>query len=124
LHRPYWNDFRSGEIRRINDQMRGAQRSNNNVRRSQALAHYQLGTAHKLLASQATAGSPRSLDNWRQARGHFQESIELYQELKSKNALVGSDFEKLDELAAKIAECDAAIRTRHRIRRRGLVVSS
>ena len=95
---------------RLNEQMRAAQPSNTNVRRSQALAHFQLGKAYKLRAQSAPAGSGDAGENWRQSRSEFQQSAEIYQELKAKNVLAGPETKKLDEIAIEIGECEAALK--------------
>lgn len=97
------------EEMRINEQMRATQPTNVNVRRSQGLTHLHLGKAYKLLATTTPADSVETKERWRQARAEFQLSADIYQELKTKNALLGADSAKLDELAKEIASCDSAL---------------
>jgi Ion channel len=84
--------------------------ANSNVRRSQALIHLQLGKAYKLLAVSGSASSVEALDHWRQAQTEFQQSLDIYRELKAKGALVGSEPARIDELATEIANCDSALK--------------
>lgn len=93
----------------LNDKMFGLQPTNTNVRRGQAATHDQLGQAYKLLAVAPSSSPDTARDNWLNARREFQASIEIYRELKDKRALVGAEAGKVDAVAKKLAECDAAL---------------
>jgi len=81
---------------------------NNSARELMAQSYFQLGKCDALLA--AKAATEKGTDAWREAKGHYQKSLEIYQDMKSKGTLSGADAGKPDELAKEIAKCDANVR--------------
>jgi hypothetical protein len=57
-----------------------------------------------------TAHCPLLTAHWRAASPlSFQKSLDIYQDMKSKGTLSGSDASKPDEVAREIARCDLAL---------------
>jgi tetratricopeptide (TPR) repeat protein len=87
----------------LNARMFAIQPANTNVRRSQAATHAQLGKAYKLVAS--AAGANDAQEHWQNARAEFQQSLEIYEELKAKGVLVGGEAAKPEQVANELASC-------------------
>lgn len=69
-----------------------------------------LGDDHAKLAAKITSSTVKQNEQWRAAKDAYQKSLEIFQDLKSKDKLSGADASKPDELAKEIAKCDAALR--------------
>jgi tetratricopeptide (TPR) repeat protein len=80
--------------------------ANAKTRTDLALTYYDLGMAR----SKFEPAKSQSEDRWREARGWYQKSLDIYQDMKSKGTLNGTDAGKPDELAKEIAKCDAALK--------------
>ena len=48
------------------------------------------------------------MEHWRSAKAAYGKSLAIYEDLRAKGKLSGGDANKLDELTAEIAKCDAA----------------
>ena len=75
------------------------------ARNTLAMLYLQLGASHAKLA--ATAAAPQG--HWRGAKEAYGKSLAIYEDLKAQGKLSGADANKLDELRAEIAKCDAAL---------------
>jgi hypothetical protein len=75
------------------------------ARNTLAMLYLQLGASHKKLAG--TVQSPA--EHWRSAKAAYGKSLAIYEDLRAKGKLSGSDANKPDELTAEIAQCDAAL---------------
>ena len=93
---------------KIDEDLVAASPTNAGARKTLAQLDSQLGASHAALA--AKAGASKQPEHWRAARDAYQKSFDIYQDMKSKGTLSGSDASKPDELAKEIAKCDAALR--------------
>ena len=82
--------------------------TNASARNTLALLYSQLGEYHAALA--AKAGASEQTEHWRAAEDAYQKSLDIYQDMKSKATLSGSDASKPADLAKEIAKCDAALK--------------
>jgi len=81
---------------------------NNSARHLLAQSYSQLGKCNALLT--AKASTEKQPDEWREARDWYQKSLDIYQDMKSKETLKGADASKPDEIAREIAKCDEALK--------------
>ena len=83
---------------------------NARVRRGLANIWAEMAGTYRLLAQRNE--SPRSdrSANLRAAHDRYQRSLEIWQDLKNKGLLSRTDVGKPDEVAKKIADCDAALK--------------
>ena len=93
---------------KIGEALVGASPTNVSARNTLAQLDSQLGASDAALA--AKAGASKQPEHWRLARDAYQKSFDIYQDMKSKGTLSGSDASKPDELAKEIAKCQAALR--------------
>lgn len=94
---------------RIGEELVAANRSNTGFRKTLALNYSQLGRCHALQA--ARAGTPRAgqISQWREARGAYQRSLDIWNEFRAAGTLSRADAGKPDETAREIARCDASL---------------
>ncbi len=78
--------------------------------RNQALAHAQIGKAYTLQASRTSNPLMEQQQNWRAARSEYQESADIWQDLRNKGKLSNPDATKSEEITRALAECDAALK--------------
>jgi tetratricopeptide (TPR) repeat protein len=93
----------------LDDKILALNPANADARRNEGVAHEQLGKAHLLLASKSTKPVDRQHREWKAARDQFQQSLDIWNEIKRKNLLT-ADADKPDEIAREIAQCDAALK--------------
>ena len=72
------------------------------------LTYYDLGMAQSKLAPAAFASSD-SVEDWRQARSWYQQSLDVWRDLKNHGTLRSVDASKPEELTQEIARCDSAL---------------
>jgi eukaryotic-like serine/threonine-protein kinase len=89
----------------IDDQILALNPASADARRSQALAHAQLGKAHTLLATNPQITLHEQQQNWRAARQEYEQSLEIW---KTKG-LLALDTAKSEEVANEVVKCDAAL---------------
>jgi eukaryotic-like serine/threonine-protein kinase len=53
--------------------------------------------------------STKQVQQWREAKSWYQKSLDMYQDMKSKGTLIGTDVKMPDEVAGEIAKCDAVL---------------
>jgi serine/threonine protein kinase len=75
-------------------------------RRYQATIHEKIGDVFALLAAKKT---PAQAENWRQAKGLYQQSLDVWLDFQKRNALQPDEAEKPDEVSQKLAKSDAAL---------------
>jgi serine/threonine protein kinase len=84
---------------------------NNAVERSlRAQAFADLGDAYSALAASEPPHPDERQQYWREARGAYVRSLEIWQASLSRGTLTGEDATKPQAVAQRIAECDAALR--------------
>jgi tetratricopeptide (TPR) repeat protein len=93
----------------IDEKMLALNPANADAQHNQAVAHQQLGKAHLLLASNTTKPAEQQRRKWQAARNEFQQSLDIWNEIKRKGPL-SVDTEKPGEVAAEIAKCEAALK--------------
>jgi eukaryotic-like serine/threonine-protein kinase len=85
----------------------GVDTSNTKARAELANSYSDMGRAYAELASVAKAEGRR--DRLREARSWYQKSLDLWQDLRSRNALAARHVRKPDEIAIEIGRCDEAL---------------
>ncbi|MGZ5564712.1 MAG: protein kinase domain-containing protein [Chthoniobacterales bacterium] len=90
---------------KINEVLVAASPTNSTARNTLAQLYSQLGASQAALAEKG-----REMEHWRAAKEAYQKSLDIYQDMKSKGTLSGTDDAKPDDLAREIAKCDAALR--------------
>jgi tetratricopeptide (TPR) repeat protein len=91
----------------IDEALVAASPMNAPARSTLAQLYLQLGASHAALATKA--GASKQTEQWRAARDAYQKSLNIYQDMKSRGTLSGTDAAKPDEVASEIAKCDAAL---------------
>jgi hypothetical protein len=69
-----------------------------------------LGDAYSALAASEPPHPDERQQYWREARGVYVRSLEIWQASLSRGALTGEDATKPQTVVQRIAECDAALR--------------
>ncbi len=72
--------------------------TNTNAQNTLALLYSQLGQSEK------------ELKDWPAAKGAYQKSLAIYQDMKGKGTLAAPDATKPDELTREIARCEDALK--------------
>jgi tetratricopeptide (TPR) repeat protein len=73
------------------------------------LGYMQLGATYAALAvSDKTAIGERA-EYWRSACDFYRPSLDIWQDMKQRGILTAEDADKPDEVARRIAKCDAAL---------------
>ncbi|HKQ72464.1 MAG TPA: protein kinase [Blastocatellia bacterium] len=78
------------------------------LRRDQALAYEGLGDVSEALAARGKL-QPEQANRWKEARNRYQQSLDIWRDLVKRNVLRFTDARKPDEVAVKLARCDAAL---------------
>lgn len=89
---------------KIDEVLVAASPTNSTARNTLAQSYSQLGASHAALAEKS-----RQMDHWRAAKDAYQKSLDIYQDMKSKGTLSGTDANKPEEITNEIAKCDAAL---------------
>jgi hypothetical protein len=79
------------------------------VRRDQALAYEGLGNVSAALAA-ITKLQSELTNRWSEARNRYQQSLDIWRDLEKRNVLRTIDARKPDEVARKLARCDAELK--------------
>ena len=90
-------------ISRTNDQS-----LNVDLRRSLVLICIGLGDAYSSLATNNSVRTKN--EDWRAARSFYQRALDIFQGLRNAGAIDAEDIAEIDKVAAKLAECDAALK--------------
>ena len=86
----------------IADRLLAISSANEFARRNQGLAFLQMGQAHELLAR-------THLAEWDEARSSYQQSLDVWLELRKKGTLIPRYAPRLDEAGQAVARCDRAL---------------
>jgi hypothetical protein len=89
---------------KIDEVLVAASPSNSGARNTLAQLYSQLGASHAALAEKG-----KQTEHWRAAKDAYQKSLDIYQDMKSKETLSGADAGKPEEIAKEMAKCDAAL---------------
>jgi tetratricopeptide (TPR) repeat protein len=81
--------------------------TNVSARKTLAELYDQSGLVHAAMATKASAEKQKS--QWNQAKSSYQQSLDIYRDMKSQGKLSGADINKPEELAGTIAKCDEAL---------------
>ncbi len=79
--------------------------TNANAQNTLALLYVQLGDS-----DQKQAATTQQKESWRAAKMAYEKGLALYQSMKTNGTLASADGAKLDQLAAEVSKCDAALR--------------
>ena len=74
-----------------------------------AYARSAVAEAYSRLAEQPGVPKTSKIDDWREARSWYQQSLDTWLQLRQKAPLPSSDVKEPDKNAAAIAQCDAAL---------------
>jgi tetratricopeptide (TPR) repeat protein len=72
-------------------------------------AYIYLGQAYSALASFPKIAPHEGREHWRTARNMYQQSLAIWNDLRSRGTLAGDDASKPEQAARELARCDAAI---------------
>jgi tetratricopeptide (TPR) repeat protein len=78
------------------------------ARNTLAQLYSQLGASRVALAK--TTGATKQTAEWQAAKDAYQQSLDIYLEMKSKSTLSRADAGKPDELAKEIVKCNAVLK--------------
>lgn len=81
------------------------------ARHDLAVLYAKLGQANAVTAQKAAQASDRTAQ-WREARGWYQRSLAMWQDLRNRGMTSGTDMRRCDEAQAEINRCDAALAKR------------
>lgn len=95
---------------RIREELSAASPTNALIRTDLAVSYATFGEVCKKFAASKAALPDHGVEDWKAARQWYDKSLEIWQDMKSKNILPGSDANKPDEVSREIAICDAALR--------------
>jgi tetratricopeptide (TPR) repeat protein len=93
----------------IYDPLAAADPTDETVRRDQSLAYEGLGNVNVALAS-ANKIQREQTNHWTEARNRYQQSLDIWRDLDKRKVLRSTDAKKPDEVAQKLARCDAALK--------------
>ncbi|MGI8837151.1 MAG: protein kinase domain-containing protein [Pyrinomonadaceae bacterium] len=79
------------------------------TRSLKAVCLEQMGACYAMLASKLKSAPDKRAENWREARDWFQQSLEIWQELRDNGRLGVAELGKPDDVAHEIAMCDKAL---------------
>jgi tetratricopeptide (TPR) repeat protein len=60
----------------------------------------------------STAAAEKRIDDWREAKNYYQQSLEIFQDLQQKNKLSSDYAKRPSEIKKKIETCDAVLAKR------------
>jgi tetratricopeptide (TPR) repeat protein len=72
-------------------------------------SYFGFGRAYSALASGKNIPLAKQMEHWREARGWYQKSLDIWLDMRSHNGLTPDDSEKPARIAREIAKCDAAL---------------
>ncbi|MEP6708277.1 MAG: protein kinase, partial [Pyrinomonadaceae bacterium] len=75
-----------------------------------ATLYQHLGDLHGTLATNAKNLPDKRVESWRDARHRYQQSFDVWVDMRNRGILAGSDAGKPDEISRVIARCDEAIK--------------
>jgi non-specific serine/threonine protein kinase/serine/threonine-protein kinase len=78
-------------------------------RRTLAENYAMLGDLYAKAATVKSVTPVQRVERWREARGWFQKSLNVWRDLRGEGTLSGEAAAKSDEISKKIAGCDAAL---------------
>jgi hypothetical protein len=78
-------------------------------KRFRAFAYFDLGEAHAILASDQTMALEERRKEWIAARNLYQNTLDMWVDMRNKNSVCKLDAGKPDELAREIARCEAGL---------------
>jgi serine/threonine protein kinase len=93
----------------LREELSAANPANALTRRDLAAAYSEMGEVYEKMAEDQQTNAGQRQENWRAARAWYDKGLNLWQRMKRDGTLSGADAVKPDELAKKIANCDAAL---------------
>jgi tetratricopeptide (TPR) repeat protein/predicted Ser/Thr protein kinase len=73
-------------------------------------AYIYLGEAYSALASFPKIAPDEGREHWRTAREMYQQSLDIWNDLRARGILAGDDAARPDEVTGSIAKCDAQLK--------------
>ena len=74
-----------------------------------ASAYSNTGNVYAAIASSEKSSASKQLELWREARNWHQRGFDIMKDLKDRGEFTSRDLGNIDDIAAEIAKCDAAI---------------
>ena len=96
------------QSRLVAEEMSVANPTNIEYRGLLAATYWMLGDIHATLVAGERQAS-RQADHWRAARDWYQRGYDILKALKDRGEFASTDYGVPEEVAAKIAQCDAAL---------------
>lgn len=75
-----------------------------------ALLYRQLGHSEAQWTESSSVTDAEKKQHWQEAKGSYEKTLALYEEMKTKGTLSGADAGKIEELRGEIAKADEAVR--------------
>lgn len=82
---------------------------NHLLRRLVAMTYFNVGDVYGRLAEQQRMTEQQRLEHWREARKAYQQSLDLFTDLRNRGVLPKEFTDKPNEISVKIAACEAAM---------------
>ena len=79
------------------------------TRHDLAEVYFKMGEAYARLASKAKNAMLDQAEDWREARSWYARSMEIYQDLYSRNQLPAQYVHEIDDIKRGLAKCEAAL---------------
>jgi hypothetical protein len=79
------------------------------LRGVKARTYIHLGEAYSALASSSQTAPDKRREHWRTARNMYEQSLDIWNDLRNRGTLGGDDAAKPGEAAGAIAKCDAVL---------------
>jgi non-specific serine/threonine protein kinase/serine/threonine-protein kinase len=95
---------------KVGDALVASSSSNALAKTFLAQLYREVGDGHAKLVARMETSTARQEEQWRAAKDAYQKSLDIYQDMKSKGTLKGTDADKPDEIAKEIAKCDEALK--------------
>jgi non-specific serine/threonine protein kinase/serine/threonine-protein kinase len=97
------------KARVITEELADANPANAELKAIKAYTYSNTGNVYAAIASGETSSVSRRLELWREARGWHQRGFDIMKGLKDRGEFASYDYGSVDDIAAEIAKCDAAI---------------
>jgi tetratricopeptide (TPR) repeat protein len=93
----------------IHETLAAADPSNTEARRDLGAAYSKMGEVHAALGSASDAPPQERIAQWREARGWFQQSRDIFVGIRNSGILRDADASVPDKIAKQIANCDSVL---------------
>jgi non-specific serine/threonine protein kinase/serine/threonine-protein kinase len=97
------------KARVIAEELSEANPANTELKALKASTYSNLGNVYASTASNEKSSASKQLELWREARDWHQRGFDIMKELKDRGEFTTRDLGNIDDIAAEIAQCEAAI---------------